>query len=236
MLQYSYMTKHVRIPAPVPKILPSIIRSTGARMLLLAAGCAALLVLGGGGYLLSHSDIPFVPHKPAVQAAPADSKVLGTATTKSGTQTSANSAPASTTATNTSQPAPNPQLSAQNTAAAATVCVGSCTGHQATVAPSFDIIVDTSKITQSDNGLIINVPFSIVRYGGLTAPITPGSPSIMLEGVLTGLIFSQTKMIDSNHGILVLSSATKLVSQVIGVHFSASAGNILASTSFTYHL
>lgn len=84
------MTKRKRIPAPFERILPSIIRTRGPRLVFVGVGAAALLVFfAGGSYVLSHISTP--PKASTSQAsvtkmteqAPPDAQVLGTATTNS---------------------------------------------------------------------------------------------------------------------------------------------------------
>lgn len=79
------MSKRKRVPTPFQRILPSVIRTFGPRLVLIVGGVVALFVFFGGSYLLSRASTPPVPPKHKVvmkltTQAPADAQVLGAST------------------------------------------------------------------------------------------------------------------------------------------------------------
>ena len=210
------MSKHPKVPAPVPKVFPSIIRTTGTRVFLLAASCAALVVLGGGGYLLAKSRLVPHPSKPKSQNAAPASKVLSSSTEKA-------------TAT-----APTPSQSTPATTAPVASAKPSPTStSKKTETPGFDLIVNTKLIQKQKLNLYI--PFSVKRYGGLSTPIVPGNISVTAGGLLANVTIQSEVMLTPDTGAIVMLPLN-LGSNELNVHFSASSGDAITSTSFTYKL
>lgn len=196
--------------------------------MLIAAGCAALLLVGGSSYLISHladtskTAAPKVPlSNPASISAHPLRKVTDSAEDLP-INTAVSSAP--TTIANSTSSSPS----------TAHGLVASSTLAPAPVLPSFDIMADTSAITKGVGTLY--VPFTIIRHGGLSTPIVPGQISITAGGSLTDLITVQMEtMLDHDHGAAKLLTLEPFPHDII-VHISARSGDVVASTSFPYHI
>ncbi|MEJ0073471.1 MAG: hypothetical protein WDN27_05335 [Candidatus Saccharibacteria bacterium] len=142
------MSKRSRIPAPFQKLLPSIIRGAGPRLLVTMAACA-LLLIGGGTYLVSHiaESQPAAP-KPQqpinqVSNVPETGKVLGD-------NTAPPPAPAQTSSPSTSTQGSNAASSPAAPAPAQT-CTSDCgtTGVPAVLPPLQPIQPLLNAVNQS---------------------------------------------------------------------------------------
>jgi hypothetical protein len=234
------MSRRARVPAPFQRLLPSVIRIMGPRLIIAAAGCALLVFLGGGTYLLAHlGQAPAAAPRPAAfHAKPADTEVLGASTTVSNTTTPDTPTNANTNTSvktdtnaglNSSSKAVPPNSAASN-------CITACSlaSTAPPAPPSFDIAVDTSAIQRTPAGLY--VPFSVTRHNGLSTPIIPAKVSITAGGSLTNLITVQSKtMVDADHGALTLLTVG-LFPHDITVHLLAHSGGATADTTFSYRI
>lgn len=235
------MAKRTRIPAPVPRWIPSIVRTFGPR-LVLVAGCAALLLIGGSSYLVARITAPAEPEPQKAKLSDSKSshaQVLGDSTVQpnseqppdgGGSPATGASSPTSSTPQNT-----NPST----TSGASPVCSQSCasTGStpSTTVQPSFDIVVDPAAIQKRTLGALY-VPFSVVRRGSLSTPISPIKVTISSGGSLTNLITVQSAvMLDSDNGAITLLPIG-LFPRDISVKVSAASGSATANTLFSYHI
>jgi hypothetical protein len=221
------MSRRVRVPAPFQRLLPSVIRNIGPRLVIAAAGCALLLLVGGGTYLSHLVQTPPTPQPATPHAKPTDQQVLGANTVN------AADTPNQTNAANTSSVASAPNANS------APDCSGNCTSTTPAPVPvppsnlaSFDLTVDTSAITLTG----LSVPFSVTRHNGLHTPIIPGKVSIVAGGSLTTLITVQSAtMTDADHGVLTFLTVG-LFPHDINISFSAHSGSATANTNFDYHI
>jgi len=213
------MSKHVRVPAPIQKVIPRIIRSTTGRLFLLVGSCAAVLAFGGSHYLLTRTTVTPKTTKPTT-AKPSDAKVLGSATTEHLDDTAQPATP--TTATPATTATTTPAASAPKQAAS----------ENDSTNASFDI--EVGKITRSRTSLLLTVPFEIERHGGLSTPIIPGDVSITSNGLLI-TVQVQSKMLSDNSGVLTILPIG-ITSGTLNGHFSASSGNVMAGATFKYTL
>lgn len=219
------MSRRVRVPAPFQRLLPSVIRNIGPRLVIAAAGCALLLFISGSTYLSHLGQTPTTPLPTTSRAKPANSEVLGASTD------TVNTAHIDSTSGNTSHAAAPP--AANSTPA----CGDDCNNPAPTPAPdvpSFDLTVDSSAIQRTLTGL--SVPFTVTRHGDLHTPIVLTKVSVTAGGSLTDLITVQTaKMLDTDHGTLTLLTVG-LFPHDIQINLAAHSGSAKATTSFSYHI
>ena len=211
-----------RIPAPLPRLVPSVIRSFGPRLLLVVMGCTILLMLSGGSYLLAHT---ILAPKPSVAIKPAAKKqdgqqaqqVLGAATSAS--------APTPPSESLASTPAPS---SASSSKPASNL--QSVNGKA-----SFDVSVNASQITQAVTGLI-TVPFTVLRHGNVPNPVAPSTVTVYANGSLTNLITVQSAVMQSPDSGVITLAPVGLFPRDITVQLSAKSGSLTGGTSFSYHI
>lgn len=222
------MSRRSQIPAPYQRLLPSVIRVLGPRVLVAASGVALLLVLGGSSYVLSRitQATPAVPspNTPHASLAATNAKVLGAATQQP--------TPASSTASRSDGSEPQNSPSRSTSPACTANCISAPTAP-ATIQPSFDIAVDGSGVKKGLGTLY--VPFTVVRHGGLAAPVTIGSVSVTTGSSITGLESVQSEaMFDADHGAVTV--LTLGLPRDVTIHISAQSGAYAARTSYEYQL
>jgi hypothetical protein len=175
--------------------------------------------------MLSHDTVaPKAPQ--TTEATKSNSaKVLGSATTEQlDTTTPPSAAPTAPTTTPATPAAP------VATPTTPPVQPSSAT----TVTGSFALAVDASKITHPRTSLLLTVPFTVQRHGNLTTPIVPGDVSVTSGGMLIA-IQVQSKMLNNDSGVITILPVG-ISTGTLNVHFSASSGEAIASTSFSYKL
>jgi hypothetical protein len=226
------MSRRVRVPAPFQRLLPSVIRVVGPR-LVIVAGCALVLCVGGGTYLSYLGQAPSIAPQPATPHAPStDPQVLGASTAATN---AASSISDSSTAKNSSTgSAPD----ASSTPACSANCAGTAPAPTAVPGPdlpSFDLTVDTRAIKHTPG--LLSVPFSVVRHDGLSTPIAPARVTISAGGnPLNDLIAVRSEtMIDADHGVLTLLTVGAFPHDIT-VNLSAHSGSATANTNFSYHI
>jgi len=211
------MSKHVRVPAPIQKVIPRIIRSTTGRLFLLVGSCAAVLAFGGSHYLLTRTTVTPKTTKPSPSA---DAKVLGSATTEH-----LDDATKPETAQTTSTPA-TPQATTPTP-------TGQASSKDSHEKQSFEVDIDSSKITTQGLSTVL-VPFTIERHGGFAGVIVPGNVDLTVNGTLSSLVSVQSSVMTGPDTGLITLTTVGLGRSTVNGHFSASSGNLTAPATFSY--
>jgi hypothetical protein len=220
------MTKRAQIPGPRERLLPRVIRSFGARLVILLA-CSALLVVGGGGYLISRIE-PNNTSPTSVEA-----KKLDTTSPTSSAQNAQVLGDSTDTPTGSS---PGAAQQNQSVIAAGSSSTTTSTNTAATVeTPSFDIVIDTNGIKNQGLGAVY-VPFTVIRHGGFGGSIVPSEITVTSGGSLTNLItIGSKRMIDADHGSFTLLPVG-LFPKDITIKLQAISGKTIAATSLNYRI
>jgi hypothetical protein len=187
---------------------------------------AAFALIGGGSYLLSRTTQLTPTTKPSAklpEPASADAQVLGAATR----------APSSSPApTATSQPNPAATATSPSSQICALTCIPGPAVATPQPSPSFELVVDTASASRSL--LSINLPFHVVRHGGLATAIQPLQVSLSLGGSPTSLLRVQaTRMTDSDHGVITILNLGLPATTPINGQFTAQSAGLTRSTSFS---
>jgi len=217
------MSKRARVPAPLPRLPASVVRTLWPKLIIAATGFGALLIFGGGSYLLAHID------KPNTAAQPLQ-------TTKATMVTDAQALPAQTvTQTNAAPSQTTPLSTAKSVAQPVTAPQPLPDATRTVPTPSLHIAIAASNVTRGTTGLV-NIPFTVTSDDLLSQPIDLLPVAVLAGGNRTNLIQVQSaRMTGANNGIITLLPVGPFP-HYITITISARSGIATGSLQYAYYM